>query len=170
MATHPVRPIAPARYREGERYRTYPLASGEDFTEGAPIILTSGANTFEEAGADPSSIVGFALAGAADYAWKDDTFGYVDPAVPVALADQEFRGTLGNSDTGTAEVTADVSAVIGNTYGLVEDSETGYWVLNADDTTGGIATVVRVDPDVEDGDGNIPVNFIIEPSARDVIA
>lgn len=167
---HPVRPISPSRYREGERYRANPLADGETFKAGAPIVL--GANgVFAEAGADPDSIVGFATAGAEDYAWKRDTFGTVVPSVPVALADQEFRGTLGSADTdSTPAVVADKTAVIGEVYGLVKDAATGHWVLNINDTTDGIAKVVSVDYDVEDGDSNIPVNFVIVAEARDVIA
>lgn len=170
--TYAVIPISPVRYTPGEKYRTWPTAAGETFLKGAPIERSSAGNTFEEHDtADPTSgIVGFALAGAADYAWQDDTFGTVVPSVPVALADQEFRGSLANSNTSTPETISDVSAVIGTTYGLVKDSETGYWVLNHDDTTGGVAKVTGVDPTAEDGDANIPVTFVLTTASREVIA
>lgn len=167
---HAVRPFHPVRYKEGETHRTPPYKTGETFGVGAVIVRTSGAETVEEGGTDPTPIVGVALAGAADYAWMRDTFGSVVPAVPIALSDQEFRGTLGNSDTSTPEVIADVSAIIGAQYGLVKDTATGYWVIDADDTTNKRVQITGVDDGVADGDGNIPVTFVFLPANRDVIA
>lgn len=156
-------------YKEGETYRTRPLAAAQDFAKGTPIVATSGADTFQEAGSDPATIVGFATAGSADYAWKEDTFGTVTPAVPVAMADQEFRGSIASADSSSPTVISDVSAVVGATYGLVKDAETGYWVLSSAPTNK-IAKVTGLDYGVADGDANITVRFVIVPTARDVIA
>ena len=159
-------------YKEGESYRTRPLAASQTFKAGAPIVGSAG--TFQEAGAAPQSIVGFATAGAAEYAWKHDTFGTVKPAVPVALADQEFRGTLASSASGSDgyEVGPNPQSIVGSAFGLVVDANTGYWVLNKAVTTGNgaIAKVTGVDKEVQEGDFNPPVRFVIIPSARDVIA
>ena len=169
MATHVIRPISPVGYREGERYRTRPLAAAQTFKAGAPIIATTGADTFQVAGTNPATLVGFATAGAADYAWKYNTIGNVAPAVPVALADQEFRGSIASASSGTPTVIANVSAIIGTTYGLVVDADTGYWVLSSNPANK-IVKVTGVDEQVQDGDGNIPVRFVVVPAARDVIA
>lgn len=163
MATWDIRPITPARWQESEAYRTFPLAASQDFAKGAPMVFTSGANTVEEGGADPSPIIGFATAAASDYEGFDDTFGNVSPFMPIALAEGNvFRGTL--------EATyVEATHVIGFECGLVEDA-TGYWVLDAADTTNVAARIVGFDDDVEDGDVNPPVLFVVIEADREVIS
>jgi hypothetical protein len=48
----------PAIPNKGRRIRRFPLAAGETFVEGAPVLLVAGEVT--EAGADPATILGFA--------------------------------------------------------------------------------------------------------------
>lgn len=157
MATWNIRPITPVYRNESDRYVTYPLASAQDFAKGAPVVLgTDG--TISEAGADPSLVLGFATAGADDYSWSADTFGYVSAAVPVALADQTFRGTL----EGTINLATDIS----DQFGIVEDA-TGYWTVDRSDTTNVVVTVLDVgDDDVADGDVNAPVIFRVIDTVR----
>lgn len=159
MATWEIRPIAPVRVKGDEEYRTYPLAASQDFQAGAPAVLQND-GTVQEASADPTDILGFFLADAADYDWKDDTFGFVDPSVPVALADMEFRGTL----QGTYSASADFDAE----YGLVEDATTGYWVVDRSETTTTSVVITGVDDDVEDGDTDVPVTFRVLAANRQV--
>lgn len=164
--TFEIRPIAPVYARDGYAYRTWPLASAQTFKAGAAIVQSSG--EFSEAGTNPAAIVGFATAAADDYAWKEDTFGTVVPSVPVALANQEFRGTLA---TGSGNYTAaDVSAQIGATYGLTKHSVAGVWVVDqAKTTTNARVQITGVDQEAADGDINIPVTFVVLPDNRDVV-
>lgn len=158
MATWAIRPITPVRQKGDEEFVTYPLASGQDFSKGAPAVLQTD-GTVQEAGADPSAILGFFTSDAAGYDWRDDTFGHANPAVPVALADQVFRGTL--------EGTYDAAADIGDEFGLVEDA-TGYWTVDRTDTANARVVIVDVDDDVEDGDVNVPVTFRVLAANRQV--
>lgn len=171
MATiHAIRPIAPAYYKRGDTYVTRKLASSQTFKTGAPIVESSGEDTVEEAGADPTSIIGFACAGAADYAWMDDTFGRVDPSVPVALArNGVFRGSLSDAASSGAVTIADVSAEVGKEYGLVEDATTGYWVVDHAETSTKSVHIVGIDDEAADGDGNIPVLFVVIAADREEI-
>ena len=163
MATWAIRPITPVHWQDKEAYRTFPLASGETFLKGAPAVYTSGANTVEEGGTDPSPILGFFTADAADYSWMDDTFGHVAPAVPIALAEGNvFRGTL--------EATYDEAThVIGFECGIVLDAS-GYWTLDAADTSNVLARIVGIEDGVEDGDVNIPVRFVVIEADREVVS
>lgn len=150
------------RYKEGESFRTYALAASQTFKAGAPAVLTSGANTVQEGGTDPTPIVGFFLADAADYAWMDDTFGKVVPSVPIALANQEFRGTLEATYVAATHV-------IGFECGIVKDA-TGYWTLDPSDTTNVLARLTGFDSEVADGDINPPVRFVVIEADREVLA
>jgi hypothetical protein len=157
MATFAIRPISPVKAKGDEEFVTYPLAAAQTFTTGAPAILTSG-GTVQETGADPASILGFFMADAADYDWKDDTFGNVSPAVPIALADQEFRGTL----LGTYDAAVDV----GRPYGLA--SSAGTWVVDRAETTATRVVITGVEDDAVDGDINVPVTFRVMAANRQV--
>lgn len=86
---------APAVPNKGRRIRRFPLAAGETYVEGAPVLLTAGEIT--EAGANPAVILGFAASDAVlveldpdpgfklvYVAYPDSTFlveGTADPAV-----------------------------------------------------------------------------------------
>ena len=161
MSTHPIRPISPAYSTDEEDFVTRPLAASETFKKGACIVETSGAETVEEAGTDPALIVGFATAGAADYAWKYDTFGHVTGTpVPVAKCKETiFRGSLSDAASASAVTIADVSAEVGKQYGLVLDATTGYWVVDHAETSNKRVQIVKIDDAALDGDGNIPVLF-----------
>lgn len=149
------------KYKEGETFRTIALAASQTFLAGAPAILATDDNTVEEGGADPASIVGFFLADAEDYAWMYDTFGTVVPAVPVALANAEFRGTL----KGTYAKATDV---IGKAYGLVKDAS-GYWTVDKADTTNTRVTITGIEDGVANGDIDVPIRFVVLPANRAVI-
>jgi len=156
MATWNIRPITPVYWNESNRYVSYPLAAAQDFSKGAPVVLgTDG--TISEAGADPALILGFATSSAAQ-ANPADTFGYNSQNVPVALADQTFRGTL--------EGTYNAATDIGDQFGIVEDA-TGYWTVDRADTANVVVTVLDVgDDDVADGDVNPPVIFRVIDTVR----
>jgi hypothetical protein len=156
MATYAIRPIAPVIHNEAYRFVTYPLADSQTFKKGAAVLLNTDGKV-EECGADPALVLGFALADAADYSWKDDTFGTADPAVPVALADQTFRGTL--------EGTYDADGHISVDFGLVKDA-TGYWTVDETDETNVRVILIGVDDGVVDGDINVPCTFTVISSVR----
>ena len=172
MATHAIRPIAPL-YRVGdETFRQVTLSASQDFSEGAVIVQNASDGTYEEGGTDPSAISGIALAAADDYTWREDTFGFTAQAVPVASPDQVFRGSLASAAATEASpvTTADVSAQIGVSYGLVENTDSGYWVVDQTDTTNTRVRIVGIDDDMEDGDGNIVVEFVILAANQEAIS
>lgn len=162
MAAHTSVAIAPVRNNEKDKFRNLPLAASQDFERGAIIVPTGSGGTYEEAAADPQTIVGVALAAYSDYEWMDDTFGFVNPVVPIALADQEFRGTLDGA------AVADISAIIGNEYGLIDNS--GNWEIDQSETTTTSVRITGVDDVAEDGDSNIPVTFVFIRSVREEVA
>jgi len=157
MATWNIRPISPVYWNESNRYLTYPVASGADFSKGAPVVLNTDGE-IAEAGADPSLILGFATCAASE-ATPADTFGYAEQRVPVALADQVFRGTL--------EGTLDIDADISDQFGLVEDA-TGYWTIDRSDTSNVVVTVIGYEDGVANGDVNPPVRFKVIDTVRQV--
>lgn len=164
--TFATRPIHPVYRRDGYTFKAYPLADAADFEQGAPVLLDNG--EFDETGVDPALIAGFALASTDDYAWKEDTFGSVVPSVPVAMADQEFRGTLSNSDAGWAQ--AWDPDFVGNEFGITATAE-DIWVVDAFKDAG--VTRVRitgVDDEVEADDINVPVRFVVLAANRQVIS
>ena len=173
MATFATRPIQPAYRRDGYKFVNYPLASGADFLAGCPVTLAVTGEVNECTAASATSrvttIAGFAIAGVADYAWKDDTFGTVDPSVPIALADQEFRGTL----KGTF-----AAADVGEVFGLKEQAGTpGIWTVEraltaTSGTSGEDQTSVRivgVDDEVAVADVDVPVRFVVLSAQAQVI-
>jgi len=156
MATWNTRPISPAYWNESNRYVTYPLAASQTFVKGAPVILNTDGD-IEEAGANPALILGFATCDAAD-ARPADTFGYAEAEVPVALADQVFRGTL--------EGTVDTAADISDQFGLVDDATSGYWTIDRSNTTNVRVTVIGFEDGVANGDVNPPVLFKVIDTVR----
>lgn len=158
MATWATRPIAPVKRLDGYTFVTYPLAAAQDFERGA-LVLRNADGNIAECGADPASIAGVALAAVADYAWQDDTFGKVSPRVPVATADQEFRGTL----LGTF-----AAADVGASYGVVDSA--GTWVVDKADAVNTRVQIVGVDDEVAVGDVNPPVRFVFLVANRQVIS
>lgn len=156
MATYAIRPITPVIRNESYRYVNYPLAAAQTFKKGAPLVLGT-AGTVSEGGTDPTIILGFAAADAADYAWQADTFGTVVASVPVALADGVFRGTL--------EGTYDSAAHLSTDFGLVKDA-TGYWTVDETDETNVRVIVIGVDDGVANGDVNVPCTFRVLAAHR----
>lgn len=154
--TYVLRKIAPVRATDRDIYVDYPLADSQDFEAGAPVVLSTG--KISECGADPSSILGFATAGAADYAWMYSTRGDVVPQVPIALAGAEFRGSL----KGTF-----AAADVGSKFGLVDDS--GTWVVDRSETSNTRVVITGVDDGVEVGDINVPCTFVVLAANRQVI-
>ncbi len=150
-------------------FRNRPIGAGETFKTGA-VLVDGTHGAVDEAGTNPAAIIGVALADAAGYAWQSDTFGTVVPSMPFATADQEFRGTFAADDAvQTPVVTADVSAIIGNTYGVTLDTDTGYWIVDSSKSASNQrVTITGVEG--EDGDSNVPVTFTILPANRVVIS
>jgi hypothetical protein len=157
--TYALRPISPVIFNEGYRYVNPPLAAAQDFKKGAPALLNT-TGTVQEAGADPATILGFFTADAAQYDWKDDTLGTVNPSVPVALSTHVFRGTL----KGTF-----AAADVGASFGLTEQAG-GIWTVDRA-KTGGDARVIILS--VEDGvavaDIDVPVTFSVLSANRQVV-
>lgn len=155
MATWKIRPISPVYRRDRDVFKNFLRAAAQTFQKGAPLVQSTDGRYVEECGADPALIIGFALADADGYDWQDDTFGTVDPTVPFAVADQEFRGTL--------EGTLDIDADVGTAFGLVKDA-TGYWTIDRSDTTATRVTITGLEDGVADGDVNPPVRFVVLPA------
>ena len=158
MATFAIRPFAPVKRLDGYTFVNLPIKSGETFLAGALVLRTVDGEA-DECGADPAAIAGVALHSAAD-ANPADTFGTVVPRVPVATADQEFRGTL--EGTWAADD-------IGKSYGVVLDAS-GYWTVDKSETSNTRVTITGVEDGVAVGDVNVPVRFIILPANRQVIS
>jgi hypothetical protein len=165
MATFEVRAISPVYFNESYRYRTFPPATAEDFNKGTPVELDTG--EIKEVGDHPGAtggeeILGFTTAAEEQYDWAHDTFEFVEGAVPVALATGVFRGTL----KGTF-----AAADVGSDFGmLAPHTNYPYWVVNRAETTDVIARIVGVDDEVEVGDVDVPVRFIILPANRQVVS
>lgn len=139
------------------------MAASQTFKTGAPLAKSAADGTVEEAGTNPAAIIGIATAPASGYDWQYDTLKTVAKSMPFATADQEFRGTL----YGTI---ADVSAVIGATYGVTKQAS-GYWTVDAaKNASNQRVTITGVDDGVKDGDINIPVTFTILPANRAVVS
>lgn len=161
--TFELRPIYPVSGGDDADFdfRNWTIGASETFKRGA-FLVSGGNGEVDEAGANPSAIIGVALADAADYAWQHSTLGDVVPSMPFATADTEFRGTL----VGTI---SDVSAVIGATYGVTKQVS-GYWAVDySKSASNQRVTITGVEDEAVDGDINIPVTFTILPTNRVVI-
>lgn len=158
MATWAIRPMHPVKRLDGYTFVTYPIADSETFLAGAVVLRDSDGN-IAECGADPAVIAGIALHSVAD-ANPADTFGTVVSRVPVATANQEFRGTL----EGTF-----AAADVGAKYGLVLDA-TGYWTVDKSETSNTRVQIVGKDDEVAVGDVNAPVRFVFLAANRQVIS
>lgn len=153
--------IHPVKRLDGYAFKTYPRTAGQTFLDGSLVILAAG-GTITECGVDPALIAGVSLAGVADYAWMVDTFGTVVPSVPVATADQEFRGTF---------VGAWAAADLGAAHGVTRNAVTLEWEVDKAKVGGDArVTIVGVDDDVVVGTVNPQVRFVILPANRQVIS
>lgn len=151
------------------RYRDVPVGDAT-FETGAVVFLDDGDLT--EGGTNPPVILGVATAASDSYDWQEDTHGFVVPRVPIALADEEFRGTLlGTFDTDD----------IGKQYGITKHNDNGrdVWVVDRSKTGADArVTILGVDKvaitdegvitEVADGDENVPVSFMFIPEYRQV--
>lgn len=133
----------PAVPNKGRRIRRFPIAAGETYVEGAPVLL-DGAGEITEAGADPAVILGFAAHdaeltfdpdpgfGLVYVAYPDATFlieGTADPVVAnVGIAYDLNVDADGSAEIDTASVVAarllveDIYLKPGSTSGLFEVS------------------------------------------------
>lgn len=71
----------PAVPNKGRRIRRFPIATGETYVEGAPVLLDANGE-ITEAGADPATILGFAAHDAELTFDPDPGFGLVYVAYP----------------------------------------------------------------------------------------
>lgn len=169
MATFKIRPFGEQHNTPATRFKTPNIEGDAEFEAGAVVVL-AGAGV-EEAGANPTNIFGVATAASDSYEWQRDTQGFTTPAVPIALANEEFRGTL----LGTFSVEDDIGAE----YGITKDTDSGHWVVDKT-KTGANARVHVLSYDrvatpetggvqeVADGDENVPVHFMFIPEFRQV--
>ena len=116
---------------KGRRIRSFPLAAGETYVTGAPVLLDA-AGAITEAGADPAVILGFAaepavaanLAPSAErlvyVAYPDSTFWMDGTRAPTA-ADVGDSYELGVDGNGVARV--DFTAQVNNRL-RIEDIDT----------------------------------------------
>ena len=167
--TFKIRPMGEQYNTPSTRFKTPDVAASADFEVGAVVFLDDGVTT--EAGVNPANILGVATAASDSYDWQKDTQGFVTPSVPVALADEEFRGTL----LGTFNRAAD----LGTEYGITKDVTTGFWVVDKAKTSTnarvhvlGVERVATsedgISHDIVDGDINVPVTFMFIPEYRQV--
>lgn len=122
----------PARSPRGSRPETrqYAIAASQTFLVGDPLEFNGSNQLQVVSGADPTPIVGFAAANAADVIET----GFCE----VWMADDEtIFAVQGN--------TAPVAAThVGNDYGLVVDAD-GVWLIDPSETTNILFSVVDVD-------------------------
>lgn len=169
MATFKIRPMGEQYNTPSTRFKTPHVDDGADFEVGAVVVLDGGVTV--EASANPTNILGVATAASDSYDWQKDTHGFVEPSVPVALADEVFRGTL----LGTFSRDDDLGAE----YGITKNAGTGFWVVDKAKTGANarvhVLEVERVATSEEgitheivDGDINVPVTFMFIPEYRQV--
>lgn len=161
--THEIRPFYPVSGGDDADFgfRNRPQASAQTFLAGAVLTETTG-GAVQEAGANPTPILGVATAPAAGYDWEYNTLGTVVPTMPVALATSEFRGTY------LADAIPSVSALVGTTVGITKHA-TGYWVVDGAKTSSN-QRVRITGAEGADGDSNVPVTFVFLEANRMVIA
>lgn len=112
---------------KGRQLRQYPIATGQTFVEGALVVLVAG--ELQECGADPATILGFAMH---DAGAEPDT-----DLCLVALATAESTFWVeGDNDP--------VAADIGVAYGVAKDAD-GQWYLDGTDITATRARVEDID-------------------------
>lgn len=169
MAEFKIRPFGEQYNTPSTRFKTPHVEESESFLVGAVVTLDGGYTV--EAGTNPTNILGVATADAGSYDWQRDTHGFVEPSIPVALADEVFRGTL----LGTFSRDDDLGAE----YGITKDSTTGYWVVDKTKTGAnarvhvlGVERVATseegISHEIVDGDVNVPVTFMFIPEYRQV--
>lgn len=158
MAQHRIIPFHPVDSSDAADYsfRNWNVGAGETFIRGA-VLVDGGNREIDEAGANPAAIIGVALADANAYAWIDGTYGDAQNHAPFALADQEFRGTLTTGTTPT--VTADVSAVVGTTFGITKQSGSNIWIVDSAKNAAN-QRVLITGVEGADGDSDVPVRFV----------
>jgi hypothetical protein len=153
--------IHPVKRLDGYVFKTNRLAAGANFVNGAAIVRNA-AGDFAECGANPPLIAGFSCASVANYNWKQDTFGTVVPSVPVAMSNQEFRGTM----IGGVWAAADLGA----SYGLLRNAGTLRWEVNKADAVNTRVMIVGVEDGTQVGDAAPSVRFVVLPANRQVIS
>jgi len=166
-------PISPVKRLDGYTFRAFPVTAGQTYPSGSPLLRNVETGAVAVTGANPALIAGFSTSSVADYAWQADTFLTVTPRPPVALADQEFRGTAIGTYAGATMLGASYGlTVAAGGAGLPEVPDGGWYVDLAKVIGGGNArvTIVGVDEDVVDGTVNPTVRFVILPANRQVLS
>lgn len=162
-------PFFPA-YVEGGgtvQCRHYPVKSGEDFVQGAPLTINAGevdeVDTNDVtlivgvAGAEDASAFGY---GASDHPDSRFVTGRANN-VPVYIANRStvFSGQLSN---GTTSLVVPDAANVGVSYGIIRQSD-GTWTVDEADTTTLVVTVagfVTQGPECADAFGKVFFKFI----------
>jgi hypothetical protein len=156
-----IKPFIPVLHRPEDRFfSSRALAATQTFLRGA-VLTVNGSNAVAEGGTNPAAIAGIALAAAADYDFKADTFGTSEVNTVFALNDQTFRGTL----LGTFAL-----ADIGAEYGLTKHTNDIWVVDKSKTTTNARVKVLSVDDGTEVGEVNPTVTFVILPANRQLVA
>lgn len=115
---------------EDAEVRQYDISGSEDFSHGAAVLL-DGSQEVTEAGADPASILGFALGDAAVVPFEGKCL--------VALAQGPGKFWMsGDSDPTSSDIDTE--------YGVAEDSD-GVWYVDTTDTSATRVYVIDVDTD-----------------------
>lgn len=113
------------------KIRQFALASGETFEYGA-VVLLDGSQEIVEAGADPASILGFALKEG------DEALPFSDKIL-VALVEGDARFWMDGDDDPT-------SADVDQEYGIAKDGD-GIWHVDGTDVANTRVYVLDVDTD-----------------------
>lgn len=120
----------PAIVQDNRHIQEYPEASGATFVEGA-VLVANASGEVDEAGVDPSTILGFALQDAG----SGPVVGFVRVGVAAAESTFWIPGTV-----------APLQTHVGDAYGLVADTD-GAWILDISETVNTRAVVEDVDVD-----------------------
>lgn len=118
----------PALPNRGRHIREYALVTDEDYAVGAAIVFNAG--EIEEAGANPSSILGFA---AEESIYEDgEDFNPGRRLVFVAEANSTFWMSIGELDSPDIVEVDVAESMIGDTFGITEHTDSGIWYVDND--------------------------------------
>lgn len=133
-----------------------PLASGEDFEDGA-LLLVNASDEFAECGADPDSVAAVAESGAGA---ESDAFR--------RPANREFppgymQGTpVRDERLFTAEYVGTLPAAAGGSYGVVKDTD-DRWKVDFDETTNLVVKLQDIHPTESPfNDNRVIVSFLTD--------
>lgn len=127
-----------------------PFREGASQTFKAGAILTLASGLLVEAGADPTAILGMAVADGANNALNKEVG--VELLTPDARVEMNVKGTAGANNSALTDV--------GLSYGIVKDAS-GHWVVDKDETTNKRVTIVRLVDPAGEANGRVHVTFNI---------